>query len=166
MAGNDRNSASTSSFRSHEEQSDSLVDPSWELIDPTPDVHAMFLQFNDRFFDGALAGCEVRWSPRMTTCAGLCCYEGRGGLCSIRLSQPLLSLRPRKDLVETLLHEMIHAFLFVKERNRDHDGHGPHFQSHMHRINHIARTNITIYHSFHAEVANFKQHWWRCQGAC
>ena len=37
------------------------------------------------------------------SCAGLCCYEGRGGLCSIRLSEPLLKLRPRKDLVETLL---------------------------------------------------------------
>ena len=36
-------------------------------------------------------------------CAGLCCYEGHGMLCSIRLSQPLLRLRPRKDLVETLL---------------------------------------------------------------
>lgn len=30
----------------------------------------------------------------------MCSYEGRGGLCSIRLSEPLLKLRPRKDLVE------------------------------------------------------------------
>ena len=36
-------------------------------------------------------------------CAGICCYEGHGGLCSVRLSQPLLKLRPRRDLVETLL---------------------------------------------------------------
>ena len=36
-------------------------------------------------------------------CAGVCSYEGRGGLCSIRLSEPLLKLRPRKDLVQTLL---------------------------------------------------------------
>lgn len=33
-------------------------------------------------------------------CAGVCSYEGRGGMCSIRLSEPLLKLRPRKDLVE------------------------------------------------------------------
>lgn len=39
-------------------------------------------------------------------CAGVCSYEGRGGLCSIRLSVPLLKLRPRKDLVETLLVRM------------------------------------------------------------
>uniref|UniRef100_A0A914RFF8 SprT-like domain-containing protein n=1 Tax=Parascaris equorum TaxID=6256 RepID=A0A914RFF8_PAREQ len=48
----------------------------------------------------------------------MCCYEGRGGLCSIRLSKPLLTFRSRKDLVETLLHEMIHAYLFVTVRDR------------------------------------------------
>ncbi|CAB3396455.1 unnamed protein product [Caenorhabditis bovis] len=147
----------------------SVIDPSLELIDPTPDIHDLFMEFNTRFFGGALACCEVKWSPRMYSCAGICSYEvrgGRGGLCSIRLSKPLLTLRPRKDLVETLLHEMIHAFLFVKERNRDRDGHGPHFQSHMHRINKEAGTNITIYHSFHQEVAMYKTHWWRCNGMC
>lgn len=62
-------------------------------------------------------------------------FVGRGGMCSITLSEPLLKLRPRKDLVETLLHEMIHAYLFVTHNNRDKDGHGPEFQKHMHRIN-------------------------------
>lgn len=51
-------------------------------------------------------------------CAGLCRYEGYGGLCSISLSQPLLKLRPRKDLVETLLvignvSVELHAVSFV-----------------------------------------------------
>ena len=44
----------------------SLVDPQWEMLDPNPDIRALFLQFNDRFFWGRLAGVEVRWSPRMT----------------------------------------------------------------------------------------------------
>lgn len=83
-------------------------------------------------------------------------YEGRGGLCDIALSEPLLKLRPRKDLVETLLHEMIHAFLFVTNRDQDRDGHGPNFKAHMHRINNSAGLNISIYHSFHDEVmSNF-----------
>ncbi|PSN38355.1 hypothetical protein C0J52_06930 [Blattella germanica] len=86
----------------------SLVDPTWEYIDPTPDIHALFIQFDNRFFWGKLKHVEVRWSPRMTSCAGVCCYEGRGGLCSVRLSVPLLKLRPRKDLVETLL--VYHSF--------------------------------------------------------
>uniref|UniRef100_A0A3Q3IX34 DNA-dependent metalloprotease SPRTN n=1 Tax=Monopterus albus TaxID=43700 RepID=A0A3Q3IX34_MONAL len=144
----------------------SIVDKSWEMLDPSPDVRAMFLQFNDMFFWGKLSGVEVKWSPRMTLCAGVCSYEGRGGLCSIRLSEPLLKLRPRKDLVQTLLHEMIHALLFVTQNNRDRDGHGPEFCKHMNRINKASGTNITIYHSFHDEVDVYRQHWWRCNGPC
>lgn len=144
----------------------SIVDESWEMLDPNPDVRAMFLEFNDIFFWGKLSGVEVKWSPRMTLCAGVCSYEGRGGLCSIRLSEPLLKLRPRKDLVETLLHEMIHALLFVTQNNRDRDGHGPEFCKHMDRINMASGTNITVYHSFHDEVDVYRQHWWRCNGPC
>ncbi|XP_057679131.1 DNA-dependent metalloprotease SPRTN [Corythoichthys intestinalis] len=144
----------------------SIVDASWETLDPTPDVRAMFLEFNNRFFWGKLSGVEVKWSPRMTLCAGVCSYEGRGGLCSIRLSEPLLKLRPRKDLVETLLHEMIHALLFVTQNDRDRDGHGPEFCKHMNRINKDSGTNITIYHDFNDEVDVYRQHWWRCDGPC
>ncbi|XP_069580328.1 DNA-dependent metalloprotease SPRTN [Brachyistius frenatus] len=144
----------------------SIVDASWEMLDPSPDVRAMFLEFNTMFFWGKLSGVEVKWSPRMTLCAGVCSYEGRGGLCSIRLSEPLLKLRPRKDLVETLLHEMIHALLFVTQNNRDRDGHGPEFCKHMNRINGASGTKITVYHSFHDEVDAYRQHWWRCDGPC
>lgn len=61
---------------------------------------------------------------------------------------------------------MIHAYLFVTRCVQDRDGHGVDFQEHMHRINRCTGTNITIYHSFHAEVAVYKQHWWRCNGSC
>ena len=44
----------------------SIVDSSWETLDPSPDVRAMFLEFNDIFFWGKLCGVEVKWSPRMT----------------------------------------------------------------------------------------------------
>lgn len=44
----------------------SLVDSSWELVDPTPDLQALFVQFNDRFFWGQLEAVEVKWSMRMT----------------------------------------------------------------------------------------------------
>lgn len=44
----------------------SLVDASWELVDPTPDFQALFVQFNDRFFWGQLEAVEVKWSMRMT----------------------------------------------------------------------------------------------------
>ena len=53
-------------FEAKNMKSPSLVDHYWEMTDPNPDVRALFLQFNDRFFWGRLAGIEVRWSPRMT----------------------------------------------------------------------------------------------------
>ncbi|XP_076041020.1 DNA-dependent metalloprotease SPRTN [Oratosquilla oratoria] len=149
-----------------EKLSVSLIDPSWELIDPNPDIHQLFLQFNDQFFWRRLSSVEVRWSPRMTLCAGVCSYEGRSGLCSVRLSLPLLKLRPRKDLIETLLHEMIHAYLFVTANNKDHDGHGPEFHKHMYRINNVAGTKISVYHTFHDEVDVYRQHIWQCDGPC
>ncbi|KFM57344.1 Zinc finger RAD18 domain-containing protein, partial [Stegodyphus mimosarum] len=73
----------------------SIVDEQWELIDPNPDIHSLFVQYDAKFFYGKLQAVEVKWSPRMTCCAGICCYGGRGRLCSIRLSMPLLKLRPR-----------------------------------------------------------------------
>ncbi|NXW56882.1 SPRTN protein, partial [Eurystomus gularis] len=100
------------------------------------------------------------------SCAGVCRYEGRGGMCSIRLSEPLLKLRPRKDLVETLLHEMIHALLFVTNNDKDRESHGPEFCKHMRRINRLTGANVTIYHNFHDEVDSYRQHWWRCNGPC
>lgn len=144
----------------------SLTDPSWELIDPTPNIHILFVALNEEYFWNKLAMVCVSWSKRMTSCAGICSYHGHGGFCHITLSEPLLKLRPRKDLIQTLLHEMIHAYLFVTRNNKDRDSHGPEFCKHMYRINAEAGTNITVYHSFHDEVDLYKQHWWKCNGPC
>ena len=48
----------------------SPVDPKWETLDPNPDLHSLFVQFNQVYFWSKLVMCEVKWSPRMTTCAG------------------------------------------------------------------------------------------------
>uniref|UniRef100_A0A146KJH6 Protein with SprT-like domain at the N terminus n=2 Tax=Lygus hesperus TaxID=30085 RepID=A0A146KJH6_LYGHE len=146
-------------------QPSSLIDPTWELIDPNPNIHSLFIAFDKKYFWNTLGAVEVKWSPRMYSCAGICTYKGRGG-CVVSLSLPLLKLRPRKDLIETLLHEMIHAYLFLTKNDRDRDGHGPQFHSHMYRINAEAGTNITVYHTFHDEVRHYKTHWWRCDGPC
>ena len=66
-----------------------------------------FIQFNREFFWDRLGSVEVKWSSRMTLCAGLCRYTGKFGLCSVVLSEPVLKLCPRKDLVETLLVSLI-----------------------------------------------------------
>ncbi|KAF9361188.1 hypothetical protein BGX26_005282 [Mortierella sp. AD094] len=133
---------------------------------PFKDLHQLFLVFNDQYFESKLSACEVRWSPRMTRCAGLCYYQSRAQYCSIRLSEPLLKFRPESDYIDTLLHEMIHAYLFVTQAIQDHDGHGADFQHHMNRINEAAGTSISIYHTFHDEVQHYQTHIWKCNGPC
>ena len=130
-----------------------------------PDLHSTFLLYDELYFEGALKGVEVRWSQRMTLCAGVCVYES-GGYCSVRLSEPLLKFRSPKEVRETLLHEMIHAFLFVRKGKTDRTAHGPEFLKHMHRINAETGLNLSVYHAFHEEVDYNRKHIWRCNGPC
>lgn len=139
-----------------------------EILDPTPDIQSLFKMFNGKFFGGRLYCVELEWSKRMYQCAGIC-YSRRnrmGMSCVIRLSEPLLKLRSRKDLVETLLHEMIHALNFINGIMEGNGGHGQNFLSKMNEINRQAGTNISVYHTFHDEVDIYKTHWWRCDGSC
>ena len=52
-------------------------------------------------------------------------------------------------MFQTLLHEMIHAYLFVTNNDKDREGHGPEFYKHMHRINRLTGANITVYKATH-----------------
>ena len=140
-----------------------------QLNSPEPhvNVHDLFLLYSQLFFFNQLQAVNVRWSKRMTTCAGLCRFDTRSGGCDIAMSEPLLKYRQKKEVMETLLHEMVHAFLFVGDHNmKDHDDHGPHFCSQMAMINATLGLNITVYHSFIDEVRHFKVHVWQCQGKC
>lgn len=82
-----------------------IVNPEWETIDPTPDIHSLFGAFDLKFFQGKLKCVELEWSKKMYQCAGIC-YQRRNRLgmsITIRLSEPLLKLRSRRNLIETLL---------------------------------------------------------------
>lgn len=61
---------------------------------------------------------------------------------------------------------MIHAYLFIQNIREGNGGHGPNFKRIMENINRVAGTNITVYHTFHSEVALYKTHIWRCNGIC
>jgi predicted SprT family Zn-dependent metalloprotease len=133
--------------------------------DPNPDLHLLFQQYNQLYFYRKLDHIEVRWSKRMTRCAGMC-YYFPGGYCSVRLSEPLLKFRPRLDFVNTLLHELIHAYLFVTNNNTDRDGHGETFLDMARSINNASGSKITVYHSFRDEVRHYQTHVWQCDGPC
>lgn len=145
-----------------------IVAENLELLDPNPDIWELFRQFDMQFFEETLTrNCvELSWSPQMTRTAGLCSWNPRTTFCSIRLSLPLLQLRSRRDLVETLLHEMIHGFLFVTREDDNHESHGDKFHMHMFRINQMTGTRISVYHTFNDEVRSYQNHVWKCDGPC
>ncbi|XP_054728842.1 DNA-dependent metalloprotease SPRTN isoform X3 [Anastrepha obliqua] len=163
-----RSNPSSNQDEDYLNRTQNLVHPQWEVLDPTPDITALFAAFDNKFFQSRLKCVTLEWSKRMYSCAGIC-YSRRnrfGMDITIRLSEPLLKLRPRKDLVETMLHEMIHAYCFVLNIREGNGGHGPNFKKIMYAINKVAGTNITVYHTFRDEVDVYKQHWWRCNGSC
>ncbi|KAL6003504.1 hypothetical protein ACLOJK_023735 [Asimina triloba] len=164
----------------------------FDFEDPNPDIHDLFCHYNALYFQDSLGACFVSWSSkRMTLCAGVCHYLPGGG-CEIRLSEPLLKFRPTSDIKDTLLHEMIHAYLWIKSDNDCHSEHGPSFRELMNEINSSSVIDhhkwddeseiitdgpkfvsflqrpyggyhITVYHSFNDEVDNYRVHHWQCQ---
>ncbi|CAD8170938.1 unnamed protein product [Paramecium octaurelia] len=132
-----------------------------------PDVFELFQFYNQYFFEGILVTCTVKWSTRMTLCAGTCKYEGQKS-CTITLSEPLLKFRSNDELKSTLLHEMIHAYLFITKPSEAfiNEGHGPAFLEKMNFINQVTGLELSVYHQFHDEVDRCRNHIWRCNGSC
>jgi len=144
-----------------------------DVNDPHPDIFELFIHYRDLYFgEGRLDGVSVEWSSkRMTSCGGTC--EKLTGGAKIKLSQPLLILRPSQDLKMVLLHEMIHAYCMVNQiHDPDPSGHGPPFIKIMNHINSSTVSdifrpssgyNITVTHSMFNEVEYYRQHHWKCE---
>ncbi|KAG9458182.1 hypothetical protein H6P81_002690 [Aristolochia fimbriata] len=138
--------------------------PKADCLHHNPDIHQLFCHYNSLYFEDALGACIVSWSSqRKTATPGVCHYLSGGG-CEIRLSEPLLKFRSTADLKNILLHEMIHAYLWITNNNEDHNDHGQSFQRLMEEINSSTVVdhqrpaggyNITVYHSL--------VHQWMCQ---
>lgn len=99
----------------------SSVDPKLELSDSTPDIHHLFKKFDSKYFGGLLSRknrVKLEWSKEklLYTAAGVCSQEKSifGKSAIIRLSQPLLSFRPKRDLIETLLVNDESCYLFAQ----------------------------------------------------
>lgn len=144
-----------------------------DVNDPHPDIFELFIYYRDLYFgEGRLDGVSVEWSSkRMTSCGGTCQRMPGGAI--IKLSQPLLILRPSRDLKMVLLHEMIHAYCMVNQiQDPDPSGHGAPFQKFMNGINSSTVSdifrpssgyNITVYHTMFNEVEYYRQHHWKCE---
>ncbi|KAL9648619.1 hypothetical protein ABK040_016252 [Willaertia magna] len=83
----------------------------------------------------------------------------------IVLSECLLKFRPSIDTINTLIHEMIHAYLFINLNLNEREEHGDNFKYYMNYINKLEYLNgikITIYHNFHDEVNYYRRFVWKC----
>lgn len=139
-------------------------------------ISDLFVYYDQVYFDSCLSErCFVEWSSaRMTSCGGTC-QSTPGGAIIIRLSKPLLSLRPFEETLDVLLHEMIHAMHFVKNiRDDDPGGHGTLFKAKMREINawggvDVYRPSrgyrIEVTHTMIDEVNYYRRHHWKC-GRC
>jgi hypothetical protein len=112
----------------------------------------------------------------ISRCAGICELSkdpstNKFTRIRLKLSTPLLQYRPRSDTINTLLHEAIHAYFFITtswkhSRGDDGTGHGVGFQLLADAINNHGNYEVTIYHTFHDEVDNYRTHVWHCDGPC
>eukprot|EP01084_Bolivina_argentea_P136212 239897_1 len=50
--------------------SKSVINLSDDINGTNPDIYNLFFKYNYLYFDNKLSGCEVKWSKRMTLCAG------------------------------------------------------------------------------------------------
>lgn len=86
-----------------------MLDPRLELLDPTPNIQAMFNTFNWRFFEGSLVNVQLKWVKEISGRSGYCHKYPDGGI-KIALNENLLIFRERRDLVEVLLvRKIVHS---------------------------------------------------------
>ncbi|KAK5165144.1 uncharacterized protein LTR77_009242 [Saxophila tyrrhenica] len=146
--------------------------------DPFLDIHEVFKHYNTLYFRSLLLPrVEVSWSSRLTLCAGICelMQDPSNGnkytRIRLKLSEPLLKFRPRSDMINTLLHESIHAYFFITtswrhSRGDDGTGHGAGFLLLADAINSHGGYEVTVFHTFHDEVDSYRTHVWQCNGPC
>ena len=95
------------------------------MLPSETDLQLLFAELNNFYFNGEVPVCRIRYNARFSNSAGRITYSERPLL--VELSPKHFRKQP-EALRETLLHEMIHAWLF----DRDGDtGHGAAFRRKM-----------------------------------
>lgn len=166
------------SLSTEQKEAASKLESVLKSIDPFIDIHELFALYNTLYFRSLLLPrVQVSWSPRLTLCAGICelVRDPDNGnkftRIRLKLSEPLLKFRPRSDVIDTLLHEAIHAYFFVTtswrhSRGEDGTGHGEGFLLLADAVNSHGGYGVSVFHTFHDEVDSYRTHIWKCNGPC
>ncbi|KAL6846592.1 hypothetical protein ACP4OV_024040 [Aristida adscensionis] len=135
-----RRSSATEAEAESESEWEELGDA--DLADPIPDLQELFRHYDALYFRGALAaaGFAVQWSSAVsnrrvlnTSSFGSCTFLKPSN--TITLSESMLRHDSPADLKNALLHEMIHAILYLKHQMKSCCTHGPKFRAWMDAIN-------------------------------
>ena len=105
-----------------------------EALPQESDLQLLFSQLNVLHFGGEVPAYRIAYNRRLSSVAGRITYRPR----LIELSTRLLGAHP-DTLAQTLLHEMVHAWL---QARRMPSGHGIHFKRKMREVG-----LTSIYHS-------------------
>ncbi|KAK3130024.1 hypothetical protein QOZ80_6BG0487940 [Eleusine coracana subsp. coracana] len=145
-----------------------------DLVDPNPDVQELFRHYDRLYFQGTLGAADftVKWgSSTVSSSFGSCTFSKPSN--TITLYEPVLRYRSCTDLKKALLHEMIHAIIYVKHPSRNCSTHGPLFRDWMDAINScsindpqrpVSGYNITTLHDFKPQKPfSFRAVLWKCE---
>jgi predicted SprT family Zn-dependent metalloprotease len=97
-----------------------------DVLPDTPLLQLMFAQLNNECFGGEIPTHRIAYNARFTNVAGRITYKPP----LIELSPKHFASRP-EALRDTLLHEMIHAWLYARGEN---PGHTPAFKRKMREL--------------------------------
>ena len=110
----------------------------------TPNIAKMFVELNAEYFNSEIPSIPVIWNSRMTTTAGYCRYKREfcGNKIPTRIDLSLKLFKsndfPEDEIRETLIHEMVHAYLLHKHNE---SGHGWRFQAMMTEITGVRKNH-------------------------
>ncbi|CAF0887571.1 unnamed protein product [Brachionus calyciflorus] len=113
-------------------------------------VEKIFDFFSNSLFRKILKNVKIEWSSRLRSTAASTILDRNvdESICVvIRLASNLLQKLSRVDLIQILLHEMIHAFLGLAIGDFD-AGHTLSFRKILKKINYILKLDIPIEHDY------------------
>jgi len=106
-------------------------------------LNQMFDAINQAHFEGMISTIPVKWNSRLTSTAGRCHFTKRMGVSTPTKIDLSLGIFRNENMDaskirETLIHEMVHAYL-LQVKNLG--GHGYEFQSMMTRITGVRKNH-------------------------
>ncbi|XP_052889644.1 uncharacterized protein LOC128297964 [Anopheles moucheti] len=140
----------------------------WKFIDVLPDIAAIFSKFDALYFQSRFKNKKITivWSDSMGNSCTNRNFNDDEGRYTIALNGPLLTLRPRIEIISIILHEMIHALLKMDGVKESNSGHGANFRKIMTFLNSMLQTNISFNHELFNKSLACRNQWYRCTGIC